>query len=645
MPASSATPALLILLLLAGQTTTLVSAQFSTTVALFHANRACPAPRAPNPNPAPNRNAALAAVPSLGAGPGSMPPCQGDRLSEVRQGLRIPCMCPPSQAIFNEQFLLDHGAEIRTDGSVQSQQLNLEKAIVTLQNSFCCPAGAVTFNAQLNALRNGGGAPKAAPPPPPPAQQNNNPPPPPPPPAANNNGLSATINLFHANRACPAPRPPNPNVAPNRAAALAAAPSLGAGPGQTPPCQGDRLSEVRQGIRIPCMCPPSQEVFNEQFVLDHGADIRTDGSVQSQQLNLEKAIVTLQNSFCCPAAAVTFNAQLTTLRNGGGAPKAAPAPAPAPAPAQPKQNNNPPPPPPPPPPAANNNGLSATINLFHANRACPAPRPPNPNAAPNRAAALAAAPSLGAGPGQSPPCQGDRLSEVRQGVRIPCMCPPSQDVFNEQFVLDHGADIRTDGSVQSQQLNLEKAIVTLQNSFCCPAAAVTFNAQLTTLRNGGGAPKAAPAPAPAPTQQNNNPPPPPPPPAANNNGLSATINLFHANRACPAPRPPNPNAAPNRAAALAAAPSLGAGPGQTPPCQGDRLSEVRQGVRIPCMCPPSQEVFNEQFVLDHGADIRTDGSVQSRQLNLEKAIVTLQNSFCCPASAVTFNAQLTALRS
>ncbi|KAJ3109890.1 hypothetical protein HDU96_007091 [Phlyctochytrium bullatum] len=431
-----------------------ILAQFSPTITLFHANRSCPAPRLPNPIPAPDRAAALAAVPSIGAPAGQTPPCTGDRFSDVKPGVRIPCMCPPSQDVFNEQYVLDHGAEIKTDGSLASQRFNLERAIISLQNSFCCPAAAVTFNAQILALKNGGAALPPPPPPPPPAQTST---------PSVPTGFSSTITLFHANRSCPAPRLPNPIPAPDRAAALAAVPSIGAPGGQIPPCTGDRFSDVKPGVRIPCMCPPSQYVFNEQYLLDHGADIKTDGSLASQRSNLEKAIISLQNSFCCPGAAVTFNAQILALNNGGAAP-----------------------PPPPLPPAQTTTptaptGFSSTITLFHANRSCPAPRLPNPIPAPDRAAALAAVPSIGAPAGQTPPYTGDRFSDVKPGVRIPCMCPPSQDVFNEQYVLDHGAEIKTDGSVASRRSNLEKAIISLQNSFCCPAAAVTFNAQLLTL--------------------------------------------------------------------------------------------------------------------------------------------------------------------
>ncbi|KAJ3208137.1 hypothetical protein HDU67_007002 [Dinochytrium kinnereticum] len=452
--------------------------------------------------------------------------------------------------------------------------------------------------------------------------------------------LSPTVIAFHQNRVCPPARLPSPNLPQDRAAALRAAPQLGAGPGLTPPCTGDRTSEVKEGLKIPCMCPPPQDVFAEQFVLDHGNAIRTDGSVASERLNIEKAIVTLQNSFCCPAGAVRLNAQLTALNGGrAAAPARLPPPPPPAAPAPPA-----PAPPAPAPPASN--GLSATANLFRQNRVCPSPviTTQRKNPASDRAAALRAAPQLGAGPGLTPPCTGDRDSAVRRGLKIPCSCPPPQDVFAEQFVVDHGANILTDGSVNSQKLNIEKAIVTLQESFCCPAGAVTLSDQLSSLNNGGGAaappppppPPAAPAP-PAPA------PPAPAPPASN--GLSATANLFRQNRVCPRPviTTQRKNPASDRAAALRAAPQLGAGPGLTPPCTGDRDSEIRNGLKIPCSCPPPQDVFAEQFVVDHGANILTDGSRLSQRLNIEKAIVTLQESFCCPAGAVTLSGQLSAL--
>ncbi|KAI8893728.1 hypothetical protein BC833DRAFT_624599 [Globomyces pollinis-pini] len=96
------------------------------------------------------------------------------------------------------------------------------------------------------------------------------------------------------------------------------APKLGATPGLNDPvCQqnpnGDRISQVKAGVRIPCDCPPADRDFARQFAIDHGNRIKTDGSTESKKNNLRLAIQTLQGSFCCPAAAVTLNAQLASL--------------------------------------------------------------------------------------------------------------------------------------------------------------------------------------------------------------------------------------------------------------------------------------------------------------------------------------------
>ncbi|KAJ3254981.1 hypothetical protein HK103_006683 [Boothiomyces macroporosus] len=279
--------------------------------AVFRAKRVCPAPLAPSSSPDASR---AQFAPNLGASPGLQDPVciknpNGDRLSQVKAGVRIPCDCPPAQSDFARQFAIDHGTAISTGNAKQDQINNLQLGIITLQRSFCCPAGSVTLNAQLTAVQNGQAAPAPAPAPP-----ANNPAPAPNPPAQSSNGQDPGA-VFRAKRVCPAPLAPSSSPDASRAQF---APNLGASPGlQDPVCiknpNGDRLSQVKAGVRIPCDCPPAQSDFARQFAIDHGTAISTGNAKQDQINNLQLGIITLQRSFCCPAGSVTLNAQLASL--------------------------------------------------------------------------------------------------------------------------------------------------------------------------------------------------------------------------------------------------------------------------------------------------------------------------------------------
>ncbi|KAJ3269412.1 hypothetical protein HDV01_001410, partial [Terramyces sp. JEL0728] len=175
-------------------------------------------------------------------------------------------------------------------------------------------------------------------------------------------------------------------------------------------------------------------------------------------------------------------------------------------------------------------------------------------------------------------------------------------------------------------------IITLQRSFCCPAASVTLNAQLTAVQNGQAPAANNPAPAPA------------NPPAQSSSGQDPGA-VFRAKRTCPAPLPASSSPDASRAQF---APNLGASPGlQDPVCiqnpNGDRVSQVKAGVRVPCDCPPAQADFASQFAVDHGTAISTGNAKSDQVNNLQLGIITLQRSFCCPAGSVTLNAQLASL--
>ncbi|KAI8834879.1 hypothetical protein BC829DRAFT_69082 [Chytridium lagenaria] len=146
---------------------------------------------------------------------------------------------------------------------------------------------------------------------------------------------------------------------------------------------------------------------------------------------------------------------------------------------------------------------SPTVRAFHLARVCP--RPLKPAAAPPATWMLLEVSSLPSALVQVNPQHALATVILKSEKSKSHACVLPQQVFNDQFLLDHGSTIRTDGSVDSKRFNLERAIITLQNSFCCPASAVTFNDQLTALANGGQAP------APPPPNNNNNKPSSPPP--------------------------------------------------------------------------------------------------------------------------------------
>jgi hypothetical protein len=130
--------------------------------------------------------------------------------------------------------------------------------------------------------------------------------------SANDPGLA-----FRAIRTCPDRLPPAENP---DASVATLAPMLGAEPGLTQKaCSGGTPTHQLayqssvSGKEVPCDCPPAQTDFNNQFAQDHGRAVPLDGSVQSQIIRLNLAVITLQNSFCCPASSTTLASQRATL--------------------------------------------------------------------------------------------------------------------------------------------------------------------------------------------------------------------------------------------------------------------------------------------------------------------------------------------
>ncbi|GJE92655.1 hypothetical protein PsYK624_088100 [Phanerochaete sordida] len=252
-------------------------------------------------------------------------------------------------------------------------------------------------------------------------------------------------------------------------------------------------------IKIPCACPPDRNAFiaelnqnvNAGFVINNPSvklSFPTDSSTASAQARINAAAVTLQNLHGpgqgCPIVSTTFTAQSNAINAGqdpstvvvpgpAAATGAAPAPAAAsPAPAAPA-------------PPANNAAAGAA-----------------PAGAPSAAQIAQLAPPLGFTAGKNPTGTGDCDGAVNDAsgnpIKVPCTCPPSQDVYLAALTTNVQAgkavnnpsvavSFPTGSSKQEQAARIEAALVTIQNlngpGVGCPAASTTLSSQLKTAQS------------------------------------------------------------------------------------------------------------------------------------------------------------------
>jgi len=226
-------------------------------------------------------------------------------------------------------------------------------------------------------------------------------------------------------------------------------------------------------INIPCNCPPSRDDFinslNANVAAGHAVNnpgvavqFPSDNTPQAAATRIQAQLVTLQNlrgpGVGCPASATTFLAALKEAQAGQipGGPAAAPA--------------------------------------------APAPPPAAP-AAPAGDAFAAKVPALGFTAGRNPTGTGDCDGAVNgpdgKPVKIPCACPPAQDVYVNALKANAAAghavnnpgvavSFPLDDSKNSQITRIQAALVTLQNlngpGKGCPAAATTLLGQLKSLQ-------------------------------------------------------------------------------------------------------------------------------------------------------------------
>ncbi|EIN12488.1 hypothetical protein PUNSTDRAFT_97244 [Punctularia strigosozonata HHB-11173 SS5] len=241
-------------------------------------------------------------------------------------------------------------------------------------------------------------------------------------------------------------------------------------PTGTGDCDGAVNGANGQPIKVPCSCPPDRQTFindlNANVAAGHAVNnpsiavsFPSDNSQASQLARINAALVTLQNlngpGVGCPASSTTFVAQQQAIQSGATN-QAAAAPAPA----------------------------------------APAPAPAAPA---DPIAALA--PSLGFSSGVNPTgtgdCDGAVIGANGQPVKIPCSCPPAQDVYINALKANVAAghavnnpsiavSFPTDGSNASQAARIQAALVTLQNlngpGVGCPAASTTLSAQLKAVQ-------------------------------------------------------------------------------------------------------------------------------------------------------------------
>jgi len=257
--------------------------------------------------------------------------------------------------------------------------------------------------------------------------------------------------------------------------------------------------------------------------------------------------------------------------------------------------------------------------------------------------------TAGTNPDGTGNCDGT-IGATGKPVLIPCACPPAQDVFLQSLNanVDAGHAVNnppisvafpTDSSVASQITRIQAVLVTLQNlhgpGVGCPAASTNLVALQKTLQSGGSPPAAAPAA-----------PPPPPatstPAAAQPSGSDDTSS--------------NPSIA-------SLAPPLGFSSGVNPTGSGDCDGAVNgangQPIKVPCTCPPSQDVYISQLEANAAAghavnnptvalSFPLDNSPNSQQARIQAALVTIQNlngpGVGCPASSTTLSAQLAAVQ-
>jgi len=434
------------------------------------------------------------------------------------------------------------------------------------------------------------------------------------------------------------------SAVPDPATITQLAPDLGFTAGLNPTGTGDCDGAVNgpngQPIKVPCACPPAPDVYIPALIKNVQAGFAvnnpsvkvsfpTGNSKQDQSARITAASITIQNlngpGKGCPFVSTKLGALQQAINAGTDTPTPA----------------NPPPASTPTSTPVNNTPANTPVNTTPA------------NGTPDAATITQLAPQLGFQSGLNPTGTGDCDGAINgadgKPIKIPCACPPAQGVYISQLIANVQAgkalnnptvsvSFPTGNSKADKLARLTAASITLQNlngpGKGCPVVSTTFPLQQKAINAGTNLATVS-----TPTLDQNQ-------LAAipkssvkgsNSGGLdTATIEKL--------------------------APGLGFKSGINPTGTGDCDGAVNgadgKPIKIPCACPPPQDVYLNALVKNVQAGIAvnnpsvkvafpTDDSKQSQSARITAALITLQNlngpGKGCPAVSTTLLARQKAL--
>jgi hypothetical protein len=266
-----------------------------------------------------------------------------------------------------------------------------------------------------------------------------------------------------------------------------------------------------------------------------------------------------------------------------------------------------------------------------------------------RAVDPALVPEFGVEAGQNPTGTGD--CDGINGIKIPCACPPDRDAFIESLNrnVDAGKAVNnpsvavsfpTGNSKADKIARIQASIVTLQNlngvGVGCPAASTTFVAQQKAIESGTD--------------------------DAGSGTDDAGSGTDGAESGTDGAADPPADAGQAGGDIAKLAPDLGATAGKNPTGTGDCDGAVNgpdgNPIKVPCACPPAQDVYIAALTENVKAgkavnnptvkvDFPTGDSNADKSARITAALITLQNlngvGKGCPASSTTLVAQQKAL--
>jgi len=440
----------------------------------------------------------------------------------------------------------------------------------------------------------------------------------------------------------------------------------GANPTGTGDCDGV-VGPAGSPIRIPCLCPPKRADFIQTLISNVRAGqvlnnpsvkvtFPVDDSKAGKQARLNAAAVTLQNlegeGKGCPIAATTWKKLGAAIDEGTDVGGTAVGTAGASTTSAPASTGSP----------------TQSSSSPEQSPATSAPAPSSTdapaNGTPSDAEIARLAPSLGFEAGQNPTGTGDCDGAVKnakgQVIKVPCACPPTQDVFIAALQENVRAgqavnnpsvkiDFPTGDSTEEQLTRINAAAITIQNlngvGKGCPMASTTLGAQAQELRTG----KTPSSSAPASSSSSSS-------PSASTEMPSGSSSSEPAPESTGAPEPATDDVVARLAPSLGH--EAGINPTGTGNCDGAVSGADGKIVEVPCTCPPPQDVYiaalqrnvREGKAINNpsvGVVYPTDNSKESQSARITAALITLQNlnglGKGCPAASTTLLKQQKAL--